>query len=73
MYQRLEQIRGVGLMRTEPITVYAGETPDTPAAFELAEQHGLELEDLARAGLAHAEGASASRPTGSADRCDLVQ
>jgi len=49
MYQRLEQIRSVGLMRTEPITKYAGETPILlSAAFELAEQHGLELKDLAR-------------------------
>lgn len=47
-YQRLEQARASGLVRPEPITSYAGETPTLlRSAFELAEQHGLELKTLA--------------------------
>jgi Zn-dependent peptidase ImmA (M78 family) len=47
-YQRLEQARAAGLMRPESITSYPGETPVLlPSAFELAEQHGLELKKLA--------------------------
>jgi Zn-dependent peptidase ImmA (M78 family)/transcriptional regulator with XRE-family HTH domain len=47
-YQRLEQARAAGLLRPEPITNYPGETPALlSSAFELAEQHGLELKTLA--------------------------
>ncbi len=48
VYQRLEQARGAGLMRPEPITNYAGEIPVLlSSAFELAQQHGLDLKTLA--------------------------
>ncbi|MGI9000886.1 MAG: ImmA/IrrE family metallo-endopeptidase [Pseudonocardia sp.] len=47
-YQRLAQLRTAGLLRTEPITTYPGETPTLlRSAFDLAQQHGLTLSDLA--------------------------
>lgn len=48
-HQKLQQLRTAGLLRPDPITRYPGETPTLLAsAFELGEQHGLELKDLAR-------------------------
>jgi Zn-dependent peptidase ImmA (M78 family)/transcriptional regulator with XRE-family HTH domain len=48
-HQKLQQLRTAGLLRPDPITQYPGETPTLLAsAFELGEQHGLELNDLAR-------------------------
>jgi Zn-dependent peptidase ImmA (M78 family)/transcriptional regulator with XRE-family HTH domain len=47
-YQRLDQLRNAGLLRSEPITAYPGETPTLlRSAFNLAEQHGLTLAELA--------------------------
>jgi Zn-dependent peptidase ImmA (M78 family)/DNA-binding XRE family transcriptional regulator len=47
-YQRIQQLRTVGLLRPEPITAYPGETPTLlRSAFDLAEQHGLTLHQLA--------------------------
>lgn len=47
-YQRVQQLRTAGLMRPDSIAGYPGETPTLLAsAFELAEQHGLSLKDLA--------------------------
>jgi Zn-dependent peptidase ImmA (M78 family) len=47
-YQRLQQLRTAGLLRPEPITTYPGETPTLlSSAFDLAEQHGLTLTELA--------------------------
>jgi hypothetical protein len=48
-HQKLQQLRTAGLLPPDPITRYPGETPMLLAsAFELGEQHGLELKDLAR-------------------------
>ena len=47
-YQRIQQLKTAGLLRAEPITAYPGETPTLLcSAFELAEQHGLTLAELA--------------------------
>jgi Zn-dependent peptidase ImmA (M78 family)/transcriptional regulator with XRE-family HTH domain len=47
-YQRLQQVRTAGLLRSESIATYPGETPTLLlSAFELAERHGLKLKDLA--------------------------
>jgi len=47
-YQRIQQLKTAGLLRPEPITAYPGETPTLlRSAFELAEQHGLTLAQLA--------------------------
>lgn len=47
-YQRLQRLRNAGLLQPEPITAYPGETPTLlSSAFDLAEQHGLTLADLA--------------------------
>ncbi|WP_432830501.1 XRE family transcriptional regulator [Dactylosporangium sp. CA-092794] len=47
-YVRLQQATDSGLLRPEPITKFQGETPVLLlSAFELAEQHGLELKTLA--------------------------
>jgi Zn-dependent peptidase ImmA (M78 family)/transcriptional regulator with XRE-family HTH domain len=47
-YQRVNQMRNVGLFLAEPITTYPGETPTLlNRAFELAEQHGLSMRGLA--------------------------
>jgi Zn-dependent peptidase ImmA (M78 family)/transcriptional regulator with XRE-family HTH domain len=47
-YQRIQQLKAAGLLRPEPITTYPGETPTLlRSAFELAEQHGLTLTQLA--------------------------
>lgn len=47
-YQRLSQIESTGLIPAEPITAYAGETPCLLGqAYELAEQHGLTIPELA--------------------------
>ncbi|SES39998.1 XRE family transcriptional regulator [Lentzea albida] len=47
-YQRVQQLRSAGLMRPDTIAGYPGETPTLlPSAFELAEQHGLSLKELA--------------------------
>lgn len=47
-YQRLSQIEGAGLVPDEPITSYPGETPCLLGqAYNLAEQHGLVISDLA--------------------------
>lgn len=48
-HQKLQQLRTAGLLRSEPITRYPGEVPTLlTSAFELAEQHGLTLADLAK-------------------------
>ena len=47
-YQRIQQLKTAGLLRPEPITTYPSETPTLlRSAFELAEQHGLTLTQLA--------------------------
>lgn len=47
-YQRIQQLKTAGLLRPEPMTAYPGETPTLMrSAFELAEQHGLTLAELA--------------------------
>jgi len=47
-YQRIQQLKNAGLLRPEPITAYPGEIPTLlRSAFELAEQHGLTLTQLA--------------------------
>lgn len=47
-YQRIQQLRNVGLLRPEPVTAYPGEIPTLlRSAFDLAEQHGLTLPQLA--------------------------
>jgi Zn-dependent peptidase ImmA (M78 family)/transcriptional regulator with XRE-family HTH domain len=48
-HQKLSQLRAAGLLRADPITNYPGETPTLLAsAFDLAEQHGLALTQLAQ-------------------------
>lgn len=48
-YQRLNQVENAGLIPDQPITTYPGETPCLLAtAYDLAEQNGLTLSDLAR-------------------------
>lgn len=48
-YQRLNQLLSSGFVAEEPITSFPGETPSVlRRAFELAEQHGLILTELAR-------------------------
>ncbi|OZM77295.1 DNA-binding protein [Pseudonocardia sp. MH-G8] len=47
-YQRIQQLKTAGLLRPESITAYPGETPTLlRSAFDLAEQHGLTLAQLA--------------------------
>lgn len=47
-FQRLNQLRKVGLFRSEPITGYPGEVPALLSrAFDLALAHGLTIGDLA--------------------------
>jgi hypothetical protein len=47
-YQRIQQLRNVGLLRPEPITGYPGEVPMLlRSAFDLAEQHGTTIAQLA--------------------------
>jgi len=47
-FQRLAQLRKVGLFRSEPITGYPGEVPALlTSAFELASTHGLTIGELA--------------------------
>ncbi|WP_226366985.1 ImmA/IrrE family metallo-endopeptidase [Pseudonocardia sp. ICBG162] len=47
-YQRIQQLKNVGLLRPEPVTAYPGEVPTLlRSAFDLAEQHGLTVPDLA--------------------------
>jgi Zn-dependent peptidase ImmA (M78 family)/transcriptional regulator with XRE-family HTH domain len=46
-YQKLQDLQRSGAMAPEPITLYPGETPSMMRkAYELAEEHGLTLEDL---------------------------
>jgi Zn-dependent peptidase ImmA (M78 family)/transcriptional regulator with XRE-family HTH domain len=46
-YQKLQELQRSGAMAPEPITLYPGETPSMMRkAYELAEKHGLTLEDL---------------------------
>jgi Zn-dependent peptidase ImmA (M78 family)/transcriptional regulator with XRE-family HTH domain len=48
-HQKLAQLRTAGILHADPVTGYAGETPTLlPSAFELAEQNGLTLTELAR-------------------------
>ena len=48
-YQRLKQLRRLGLFRPEPVDGYPGEIPVMIGrAFELAEQNGLTMAALAR-------------------------
>jgi Zn-dependent peptidase ImmA (M78 family)/DNA-binding XRE family transcriptional regulator len=48
-YQRLNQIENAGLLPDQPITSYPGETPCLLGqAYDLAEQNGLTLAELAR-------------------------
>jgi Zn-dependent peptidase ImmA (M78 family)/transcriptional regulator with XRE-family HTH domain len=48
-YQRLNQLLASGFVAEEPITSFPGETPSIlRRAFQLAEQNGLRLADLAR-------------------------
>src|SRR5664280_1023498 len=48
-YQRYEQVRALGAIKTEPIMTYPGETPVLlRSAFELAARHGLTVTALAR-------------------------
>ncbi|MBD3148550.1 helix-turn-helix domain-containing protein [Microbispora camponoti] len=48
-YQRLQQLRGAGLLNPEPISRFPGEVPTLlKSAYELAEQHGLTIKQLAR-------------------------
>lgn len=47
-FQRLNQLRKLDLFRREPVEGYPGETPVLLSrAFQLAEQHGLTLRELA--------------------------
>lgn len=47
-YQRIQQLRTVGLIRPEPIIGYPGEVPTLlRSAFDLAEQHGTTITGLA--------------------------
>ncbi|MGX7826587.1 ImmA/IrrE family metallo-endopeptidase [Actinokineospora sp. 24-640] len=47
-YQRLRDMRTAGLLQQESIDNYAGEIPTLlTSAFNLAEQHGLSIKDLA--------------------------
>lgn len=46
-YQKLQDLQRAGAMVPEPITLYPGETPSMMRkAYELAEKHGLTIEDL---------------------------
>jgi hypothetical protein len=46
-FQRLNQLRQLGLFRKEPVEGYPGERPVLlRRAFQLAEQHGLTLREL---------------------------
>lgn len=46
-YQRVQQLRGAGLMRPDSIAGFPGEIPTLlPSAFELAERHGLSIKEL---------------------------
>lgn len=48
-YQRLNQLRRLGIFRPEPVDGYPGEIPImTSRAFALAEQNGLTMASLAR-------------------------
>ncbi|MEI8408529.1 MULTISPECIES: helix-turn-helix domain-containing protein [unclassified Kribbella] len=48
-YQRLNELIASGFVAEEPITSFPGETPSIlRRAFQLAEDHGLTLSDLAR-------------------------
>lgn len=48
-FQRLNQLRQLGLFRPDPVEGYPGEIPALlHRAFTVAEQHGLSLADLAR-------------------------
>lgn len=47
-YQRIQQLKNVGLLRPEPVTAYPGENPTLlRSAFDLAERHGLTVPELA--------------------------
>jgi Zn-dependent peptidase ImmA (M78 family)/transcriptional regulator with XRE-family HTH domain len=69
-YQRIQQLKNVGLLRPEPVTGYPGENPTLlRSAFDLAEHHGLTVPDLAdelawKPGLVRSRlGMTDSRPT----------
>lgn len=47
-FQRLNQLKNLGLFQPQPVTNYPGEVPQLlQSAYELAEQHGLTVSDLA--------------------------